>query len=141
MTLKRFIRFCSPCPRRSFGIAQKHLSMPLICILKANLRSAGLRAPVLNYVWMCLYRDGIMNLKLLSFQYTPAETLLKAVEFSGGKKGNIGVRQQKVRPCRCVFTSKHYVNIQRGKKSPYTCTSVLIIIIFVLYSIYIDKIL
>jgi len=27
-----------------------------------------------------------------------------------------------------------------GKKSPYTCTSVFIIIILVLYSIYIDKI-
>jgi len=68
--------------------------MPLICILKANLRSAGLRAQVLNYVWICLYRDDIMNLKLLSFQYTPAETLLKAVEFSGGGKGNPGVTQQ-----------------------------------------------
>ena len=94
MTLQRFIRFCSPCPQRLFGIAQKHLSMPLICILKANLRSAGLRAQVLNYVWICLYRDDIMNLKLLSFQYTPAETLLKAVEFSGGGKGNPGVTQQ-----------------------------------------------
>lgn len=54
--------------------------MLLICILKANLRSAGLRAQVLNYVWTCLYRADIINLKLMSFQWTIAKALLKAGE-------------------------------------------------------------
>lgn len=86
MTLKRFVQFHSPCPWRSFGIALKYLSMPLICILKANLRSAGLGVQVLINVWTCLYRNDIINLKVLSLQYTPAGTLLKAVQLSWGKK-------------------------------------------------------
>lgn len=58
-----------------------------------------------------------MNLKLPSFQYTPAETPLKAVEFSWGEKRNIGVTQQKIRPRRCVFTSKHLRKHTEGKNS------------------------
>lgn len=127
MTLKSFIQFCSPYPQRSFGIAQKHLSVPLICILKANLRSAGLRAQVLNYVWTCSYRDDIMNLKLLSFQDTTAEGCGALM----GEKGTIEVTQQKITACRCVFTSKHCINIQG--ENPLTSAPAFSSLLFFFY--------